>query len=94
MVAIAIGAGGLGLSRLSVQSLLVSAISAGLILGPLLLARRGLKLIDIVTLWAVALLTLGFLLPAMVQTRYHSAGQRTLPIRVPENIYSFLFGDR
>ena len=43
---------------------------------------------------AVALLTIGFLLPAMVQTRIRTAGQRTFPIKVPTSVYSLLFDDR
>lgn len=85
---------GLGLSRLSIAMMVVLALLTGLILAPLLLARRGFKLIDIATLVAVVLLTIGFMLPAMVQTSVRTAGQRTFPIKVPASMYSLLFDDR
>ena len=69
MVVVVICALVLGLSRLSMATVIVLALVTGLILGPLLLARRGFRLMDIATLMAVVLLTIGFLLPAMVQTR-------------------------
>ncbi len=75
-------------------TVIVLAFVTGLILGPLLMARRGFRLMDIATLMAVALLTIGFLLPAMVQTRVRTAGQRTFPIKVPTSVYSLLFDDR
>jgi hypothetical protein len=84
----------LGLSRLSMATVIVLAFVTGLILGPLLMARRGFRLMDIATLMAVALLTVGFLLPEMVQTRIRTAGQRTFPIKVPTSVYSLLFDDR
>jgi hypothetical protein len=43
---------------------------------------------------AIVLLTIGFLLTAMVQTRVRTDGQRTFPIKVPESMYSLLFDDR
>ena len=94
MLAIALSAAGLGLSRLSLPMLLLLSFSAVLSLGPLFLARKGFKLVDIVAVLAIALVTIGFLLPVMVQTRIRTAGQRTFPIRVPDNLHSFLFGDR
>ena len=94
MIVIALSALGLGLFRLSLPMRLILLFSTGLAVCPLFLARRGYKLIDIVSVLAIALLTIGFLLPAMVQTRFRTAGQRTIPIRVPASFYSFLFGDR
>jgi hypothetical protein len=94
MIAIAIGAVGLGLSRLPPWMLALLFVTAGLALGPPLLARKGLKLLDIVAVLAIALLTIGLLLPAMVQTRFRSAGQRTLPVSIPTGLYSFLFDGR
>jgi hypothetical protein len=93
MTVIALAALGLGLFRLSLAMRLTLLISSGLVLGPPLLARRGYKLIDIVFVLAIAALTMAFLLPAMAQTRIRTAGQRTLPIKVPASFYSFLFGD-
>jgi hypothetical protein len=94
MVVVVICALVLGLSRLSMATVIVHAFVTGLILGPLLMARRGFRLMDIATLMAVALLTIGLLLPAMVQTRIRTAGQRTFPIKVPTSVYSLLFDDR
>jgi hypothetical protein len=94
MTAIGLAALGLGLFRLSPAMRLTLLFSAGLVLGPPLLARRGYKLIDIVFVLAIATLTMAFLLPAMAQTRIRTAGQRTIPIEVPTSFYSFLFGDR
>jgi hypothetical protein len=76
----------LGLSQLSPMLVMVLAVGSALVVGPFLLARRGFKLVDIVTVLVIVLLTFGFLLPAMVQTRYRTAGRRTLPISVPPNI--------
>jgi hypothetical protein len=94
MVVVVSFALGLGLARLSMATMVVLAVLTGLILSPLLLARRGFKLMDIATLMAVVLLTIGFLLPAMVQTRVRTAGQKTFPIKVPTSVYSLLFDDR
>ena len=70
------------------------ALLPGLILSSFLLARRGFKLTDIATLMAVFLFTIGFMLPAMVQTRIRTVGQRTFPIKVPTSVYSMLFDGR
>ena len=94
MGAIVLCAAGLALARLSLPVLILLALACGLTLGPLLLARKGFRLIDIITVLAIALLTIGFLLPAMVQTRYRSAGRRTFPVTAPASMHSFLFGDR
>ena len=85
---------GLGVSRLSMAMMVVLALLTGLILAPFLLARKGFKLTDIVTSMAIVLLTIGFLLTAMVQTRVRTDGQRTFPIKVPASMYSLLFDDR
>ena len=94
MVVVVICALGLGLARLSVATMVVLALLTGLIVSPLTLAKRGFKLTDIATLMAVVLLTIGFMLPAMVRTRIRTAGQRTFPITVPTSVYSLLFDDR
>ena len=94
MIAIALAALGLGLYRLSLTTRLILLFSAALAFAPRFLARRGYKLTDIVTVLAIVLLVIGFLLPAMVQTRFQTAGQRTIPIQIPADPYTFLFGDR
>ena len=94
MIAVVLCAAGLALARLPLSLLILLALACGLTFGPLFLARKGFKLADIITVLALALLTIGFLLPAMVQTRYRTAGRRTLPVTVPADFYSFLFGDR
>ena len=94
MVAVVLCAAGLALARLPLPMLILLALAGGLTLGPLLLARKRLRLVDILTVLAIALLTFGLLLPAMVQTRYRTAGRRTLPVTVPADFDSFLFGDR
>jgi hypothetical protein len=94
IVAIVLCAAGLALARLSLPMLILLALACGLTLGPLLLARKGFRLVDIIAVLAIALLTIGLLVPAMVQTRYRSAGRRTLPVTVPASMHSFLFGDR
>jgi hypothetical protein len=94
MVVVVICALVLALSRLSIGRMVLLALLPGLIVSPLLLARRGFRLTDIATVMAVVLLTIGFLLPAMVQTRIRTAGQRTFPIKVPTSVHSLLFDDR
>jgi hypothetical protein len=94
MVVVVICALGLGLSRLSMATMVVLVLLTGLIVSPLLLARREFKLRDIATLMAIVLLTIGFMLPAMVQMRIRTSGQRTFPIKVPTSVYSLLFDDR
>ena len=66
------------------SSMLVSTLAVGAAIAvlPWLMARHGFKLVDIATVMAIALLTLGFLVPAMVQIRYRTAGKRTFPIPV------------
>jgi hypothetical protein len=94
LIVIALTALGLGLIRLSVATRWVLLFSTGLALGPRFLARKGYTLTDIFTVLAIVLLVTVFLLPAMVQARFQSAGRRTIPIRVPADFYTFLFGDR
>ncbi len=94
MVVVVICALGLALARLSMETMVFLALGAGLIVSPLSLARRGFRLTDIVTLMAVVLLTIGFMLSAMVQSRVRTAGHRTFPIKVPTSVYSLLFDDR
>ena len=94
MVAIVLCAAGLALARLSLPMLIFLAVASGLALGPRVLARKGFKLVEIITVLAIALLTIGLLLPAMVQTRYRTAGRRTFPAAIPARVHSLLFGDR
>ena len=94
MVAVVLGAAGLALARLPLPMLMLLALACGLTLGPLLLARRGFRLIDIIAVLAITLLTLGLLLPAMVQTRYRTAGRTTFPVTIPASVRSLLFGGR
>ncbi|HZW33489.1 MAG TPA: hypothetical protein VFF52_22410 [Isosphaeraceae bacterium] len=94
MIAVVLCATGLARARLPLPLLILLALAGGLTLDPLLLARRSFRLIDIITVLAIALLTIGLLLPAMVQTRCRTAGGRTFPVTVPASVHSLLFGDR
>ncbi len=94
MIVIALTALGLGLFRLSLTTRWILLFSAVLALGPRFLARRGYKLTDIVTVLAIILIVMGFLLPVMVQTRARTAGQRTIPIHIPADFHGFLFGNQ
>jgi hypothetical protein len=83
MILVAVCGAGFGLSRLPATVAALLAVALGIVFGPLVLARKGFKLLDIVTVMAIVLLALGFLLPAMVQTRYRTSGRRTIPVPVP-----------
>jgi hypothetical protein len=85
-----VGAVGLGLSQLSMAKPAVVVVLAGLVVGPLLLARKGLKFIDIATVVGVAWLTVGFMLPAIQHTKVHAGGRKSYPTSMPVKLNSLI----
>jgi hypothetical protein len=64
------------------------ALVAGIAIAacPWVMARNGFGLVDVLAVLAIVLLSVCLLVPAMVQTRYRSAGKRTFPSLVPTRI--------
>jgi hypothetical protein len=93
MSAVAACAAALGLARLSGSALMLLALGACLVFGPIFLARKGFSLVDIATVLAIVLLALCFLLPTMAQIRYRSAGQRIFPIPIPPSVAELFRSD-
>jgi hypothetical protein len=94
MTIVAIGAVAVGLCRSSLATVSTLALPAGLFLGPLFMARKGLKFIDIAAVTAIALLTIGFMVPAIHQAGVRTGGRKNVLITRPVKLHSWILRDR
>jgi hypothetical protein len=83
----------LALARWSWIGVVALGVGIAIATGPWVMARKGFKLVDILAVLAIVLLTLAFLVPAMVQARYRSAGKRTFPSLVPTRVTTLFRAD-
>jgi hypothetical protein len=94
MVLVSICAVILARSQLSVAMLIILSLLTSLILGPYFLARGGFKLVDIATVVILALLTIGLMLSAILQTRILTGGRYTFPFTIPSDLHPLILRDR
>lgn len=83
---------GLALLRVPAPTALVLSIVLVAVIGTLVLARHGLRVVDVVVALTIILLTAALLFPAMEQTRQRTLGRRTIPLAMPARYVDLLYG--
>jgi hypothetical protein len=94
LVAVAIWAAALVLSRYPTLVIIFFAIASGAIYISLSLARHGFRLADIATLLAMILLTAAIILPALERSRSRTPGTPVFRSFIPDRYITLFSGSR